>query len=61
MRSNVKFSGFIETDMVKAIPEKVKERIILITFRRFCKLEEIALELLVSLPLWGNTYTKVED
>jgi acetoacetyl-CoA reductase len=43
VRSNVVAPGFIETDMVKVIPEKAKERIIQeIPFRRFGKPEEIA-------------------
>ena len=43
VRSNVVAPGFTSTDMVKAIPDKVKERILAkIPLRRFAEPEEIA-------------------
>jgi len=43
VRANAIAPGFIETDMVKAIPDKVKERLVAeIPFRRFGKPEEVA-------------------
>jgi acetoacetyl-CoA reductase/3-oxoacyl-[acyl-carrier protein] reductase len=43
VRANAVAPGFIETDMLKPIPDKVKERILSeIPFRRFGKPEEVA-------------------
>lgn len=43
VRINAVSPGFIETDMVKSVPDKVKERIVSeIPFRRFGKPEEVA-------------------
>lgn len=43
VRANVVAPGFTETDMVKAIPDKVKEKILqTIPLRRFARLEEVA-------------------
>lgn len=43
VRANVVCPGFTETDMVKAIPDKVKDKILeTIPLRRFATLEEIA-------------------
>lgn len=43
VRANAVAPGFIETDMLKPIPDKMKERILSeIPFRRFGKPEEIA-------------------
>ncbi len=43
VRANVVAPGFTSTDMVKAIPDKVKERILSkIPLRRFAEPEEIA-------------------
>lgn len=43
VRANVVAPGFTETDMVKAIPDKVKDKILrTIPLRRFATLEEIA-------------------
>lgn len=43
VRINAVSPGFIETDMVKSVPDKVKERIVAeIPFRRFGKPEEVA-------------------
>ena len=43
VRVNAVAPGFIETDMVKSIPDKVQERILSeIPFRRFGKPEEVA-------------------
>ncbi|MBW4564746.1 MAG: SDR family oxidoreductase [Mojavia pulchra JT2-VF2] len=43
VRANAVSPGFIETDMVKSIPDKVKERIVSeIPFRRFGKPDEVA-------------------
>ena len=43
VRANVVAPGFTETDMVKSIPENVKEKILqTIPLRRFARLEEVA-------------------
>jgi acetoacetyl-CoA reductase/3-oxoacyl-[acyl-carrier protein] reductase len=43
VRANAVAPGFIETDMVKSVPDKVKERILSeIPFRRFGKPQEVA-------------------
>jgi acetoacetyl-CoA reductase len=43
VRANVVAPGFTETDMVKAIPDEVKEKILrTIPLRRFARLEEVA-------------------
>lgn len=43
VRANVVAPGFTETDMIKAIPERVKEKILkTIPLRRFATLDEIA-------------------
>ncbi len=48
VRANVVAPGFTETDMIKAIPDKVKEKILkTIPLRRFASEEEIA---------WGVVY-----
>jgi acetoacetyl-CoA reductase/3-oxoacyl-[acyl-carrier protein] reductase len=59
VRANVVAPGFTETDMVKAIPDKVKEKILeTIPLRRFAKLEEIAWGVVFLLsPVTGGYIT----
>ena len=59
VRANVVAPGFTETDMIKSIPEKVKDKILrTIPLRRFAKLEEIAWGVLFLLsPITGGYIT----
>ena len=58
VRANVVAPGFTSTDMVKAIPEKVQERILSkIPMRRFAEPEEIGwADGLFALPHHGRLY-----
>ncbi|WP_414586863.1 acetoacetyl-CoA reductase PhaB [Scytonema sp. PCC 10023] len=59
VRANAVAPGFIETDMVNSVPDKVKERILSeIPFRRFGKPEEIAWAVAFLLsPIAGSYVT----
>lgn len=61
VRANVVAPGFTETDMVKAIPDKVKDKILrTIPLRRFAKLDEIAWAVLFLLsPVMGGYITGI--
>ncbi|HIK10653.1 MAG TPA: SDR family oxidoreductase [Oscillatoriaceae cyanobacterium M33_DOE_052] len=57
VRANAVAPGFIETDMVKAIPDKVKERIIAeIPARRFGQPEEVAWAVAFLLSPTASSY-----
>ena len=61
VRANVIAPGFIETDMLKSVPDKVKEKILAeIPARRFGKPEEIAWAVAYLLSPIASSYTSGE-